>query len=223
MECQTMAKTESVLDLPVEFGGVSIGDSTARLGVRFDRTVLDLIKADEVFCGHRLTGSVILGGKDDQSGQTKFVEDLSHQVAGTFDVKRIGVNQTEIVTGLTFSLADLDVAELAKFSKGSGRLLVNEVGELPDDSGDDDSNEREDEPGSLATDQPWREVKIATLFKGQKSLIKNLQEAKIETVGALADFTSKEHSRLTDIKGIGPGAAEKIEKRLEDFWADNNQ
>jgi hypothetical protein len=217
-----MAKKSAVLDLPVEFGGVSIGDATARLGVRFDRSAIDLLKADEVFCGHRLTGRVILGGKDEQSGQQKLIKDLAHQVEGVFDCKRLSINSTEIATGLTFSLGNLDIAELARFSKGSGRLLVKEVGEIPDDapSHDDDDDGRADEPGSLKTDGPWRNVKIDTLFE-QKSIVKKLHEAKIKTVGDLADFTASGEKQITDIPGIGPGLAEKIENRMEDFWTDN--
>jgi len=45
-----MAKKGSgVLDIPVQFGGVSIGDQTARLGVSIDRKSLNLNAADEAF------------------------------------------------------------------------------------------------------------------------------------------------------------------------------
>lgn len=210
----------TVLDVPVEFGGVSIGDATARIGVRIDRSVMNINAADDIFCGHRLTGRVLLGGTDDQPGQTKFVDDIDHQVDGTFDVKRIGVNAKQITTGLTFSLADVDIQELAKFSKGSGRLVVHDVGELPDDAADDDEDGMSRVPGTLRAEGPWRDVKLDTLFEG--SLLKSLKEADITTVGALSDYTAGE-KRLTDIGGIGPGKAEKIENRMIEFWEDNPQ
>lgn len=122
---------KAVLDVPVEFGGVSIGENTARLGIRMDRSVMNLLAADEAFCGHRLNGSIVLGGSDDARGQGKLLDDMDETVTGTFDVKRIGVNSKSITTGLTFSLADIDIGTLARFSKGSGRLIVNGVSELP--------------------------------------------------------------------------------------------
>lgn len=146
-------RTETVLDIPVEFGGVSIGDGVARLGVKIDRKALPLTEAERIFVGHRLSGRVTLGGNGDSSGQQKFVED-EHTVDGVFDVKRIGVSVKQITTGLAFNCEDIDVAEIAKLSKGSGRLVVDQVNALPEpepkhkgpdsgegDAGFDDDNE----------------------------------------------------------------------------------
>lgn len=206
----------TVLDIPVEFGGVSIGEATARLGIRANRSVLNLAAADEVFCGHRLTGRVVLGGSDDQPGQGRIVDDLDHQVDGTFDCKRIGVTQEQISTGLTFSLADVDVRELAKFSKGTGRLIVEGVGELPEEA--DDDAVQTDAPGTLKAEGPWRDVLLDTLFHG--ALLKSLNKAGLVTVGNLADFSASEQ-RLTDLEGIGPGKAAQIEDRMLQFWEQN--
>ncbi len=142
------------LDIPVEFGGVNIGDGTARLGIAIDRGVLNINAADEAFCGKRLSGRVVLGHSDESAGQTRFFED-DHQVEGVFDVKRIGVNLKQISAGLTFSLASVDVRELAKLSKGSGRLIVEQIEDLPDESEDDDEDEDQRElPGTLKAGGP---------------------------------------------------------------------
>lgn len=215
-------KQESVLDLPVDFGGVSIGDRTARVGVRFDRSAITLADADMAFCGHRLSGLVKLGGKNDGNGQqVMFDKDLC--LEGTFDCKRISADSKQISTGLTFALKDIDIAELAKLSKGSGRLIVLNVAELPDDSDDDDADDDEElrrQPGELLSSGPWHDVELSTLFDGQP--LKSMKKAGIKTVGDLSDYTAAD-KRLTDLDGIGPGKAQAIEDRMLQFWEDNSQ
>lgn len=207
-----------VLDAPVQFGGVSIGDNTARLGVRFARDVLNLDAADELLCNHRLTGSAILGRNGDAHNQQLLVDDADHRVDGTFDVKGFRCTMDVIATGLTFSLADIDVAELAKLSKGEGRLLIESIGEIP-------VEEREKAPatipGTLKADGPWKKVPLDELFSG--AILKSLNEGGIKTVGDLADYTATENQRITDIAGIGPGKAETIDEVMLKFWAANPQ
>jgi hypothetical protein len=208
----------AVLDVPVQFGGVSIGESTARLGVKINRDVLNIVAADEVFCGHRLSGRVLLGQHDDAAGQMKLIEDVDVAVNATFDCKRLGVSAMEYGIGLTFSLSDIDISELARFSKGSGRLTVDTVAELPDDD-DDDANDHV--PGTLkASEAEWAKVPLDTLFDG--ALLKSLKKAGLNTVGGLSEYTASDR-RLTDIEGIGPGKAELIENTMLNFWSDNPQ
>lgn len=206
------------LDIPVSFGGVSIGDATARLGIKIDRSVCNITTADDTFCGHRLSGRVVLGGGDDSPGQGKLVDDLDHVVDGVFDVKRFGANAKEISTGLTFSLADVDVRELAKFSKGSGRLIINVVAELPEDTGGDEEADDDETPDTLKAEGPWRNVPLDTMFHG--ALLRSLKQAGLATVGKLADYTAT-NQRLTDIDGIGEGKATQIEEAMMRFWEAN--
>lgn len=221
-----MAKRNAnVLKVGVEFGGVSIGENTARLGVRISRERLNLVAADEVFTNHRLTGSVALGDHDDANGQTTMFEDQNHVIEATFDTKRLGVTATELATGLTFSLSDIDVAELAKFSKGRGVLTVSAVAALPDDEPEDDlddDDEDDHEAGLFKTDEPWREFPL-TKLNLSPSIVKALKAAKLNTMGQLADYSSKPNARLTDIKGLGPGKAALVEEATLKFWQDNPQ
>ncbi len=217
MEFETMAE-EPIHDIPVIFGGLSIGDALARLGVRADREILILNTADEIWCGHRLTGAIVLGGHDDQSGQQKLVDDLEHKIEGVFDVKRYSVSPSEIAASLAISLIDLDIAELAKFTKNTGRLQITGIDVIPDES---DELDRPDMRGSLTSDGPWRDVAIKTLFPTQKKILASLKAAKLVTMGDIADYTI--NNSLSDVPGIGPGLAEKIERRLEDYWQDNPQ
>ena len=216
-----MAKSNGksqVLDIPVEFGGVSIGEATARLGIRANRSVLNINSADEVLCGHRLTGRVVLGGEDDEAGQGRLVDDMDHMVSAVFDCKRIGVNPTQISAGLTFNLADVDIKELARFSKGAGRLVVEAVSELPEDADDGDDDISLQAPSTLKVSGPLRDVQLDTLFHG--ALLKSLKKGGLTTVGQLADFTAS-NKRLTDISGIGPEKAEKIQNQMVEFWRQN--
>jgi hypothetical protein len=157
-------KKQIILDIPVEFGGVSIGESTCRLGVRINRDVCNINTADEIFCGHRLTGKVLLGGSDDSPNQKKFLDGDEYSVEGSFDVKRIGVTVEMISTGLTFSLADIDVADLAKFSKGAGRLMVEGVGEIPDDAPNEHAEDKDQL--DLRFDGDLGDVPLSRVFSG---------------------------------------------------------
>ena len=130
----------SVLDVPVEFGGLSIGDVTARIGVRIDREHMNIVAADECFTGKRLSVVVSLGSSDPE--QKELFKNRLFEVTGSVDVKRLGVTAAQFSAGLTFNLESIDVATIAKFSKGKGRLNVFEVAALPDGH---DSDEHGDE------------------------------------------------------------------------------
>ena len=211
-----MAK-KTTRTIPVEFGGVSLGQTTGRIGVHIDRGNVGLLDADELFSNHRLIGKVVLGEHGDDEDQALMFTDMSIEVAGAFDVKGFRVSADKLGLGLTYSLADVDVSDLAKFAKGSGRLVVDEIAEIPKE----DKTEPDHVPGSLAANGPWAAIPLSDLFDG--AILKNLKAAKIETIGQLQDFTAKDYQRLTDINGIGESAATKIENRMIQFWADNPQ
>lgn len=206
---------QPALDIPVDFGTVSIGDSTSRIGVKVNRDNLNLDAANECFCGRRLTGVVIKGGADESAGQMHLFDGQFPTVNGKFDVKGFRVTPDQIAISLTFSLNDIDVAELAQFSKGKGRLRVDDIGMIPED---DDAYAEDETPEALQADGPWRMVSLSELFHG--GLLKSLNNAGLQTVGDLSNYSASE-KRLTDIEGIGPGKAEQIENRMLDFWAAN--
>lgn len=133
---------KDTLELVVEFGGVSIGETTARLGVKIPRQQLTISRADATFTAKRLAVVVQLGNPDPDQ---KKLFDVVVEVRGTVDVKRLGVSADEYSTGLTFNLADVDVATLARFSKGQGRLSVLSVEELPEPDGEADEDVAGDE------------------------------------------------------------------------------
>lgn len=210
----------AVLDKPVSFGGVSIGKSTGRIGIGIDRSWIQLDEAADMFCNRRLIGKVVLGGADDASGQQKLVDDLEVEVNGAFDCKGFRVTEESLSTGLTFSLKEVSIADLAKFSKGVGRLVVMETGEIPDDA---PSEEFDDDKPILKATGEWTLVKLDTLpFK--PGTLKKLAKASITTMGELADYTAlKGEWWWKDIPGIGEAAAHEIEDITAKFWAANPQ
>lgn len=212
-----MAKNgkKAVLECLVEFGGVSVGQTTARIGVRINRDHCELSLADEVFCGHRLDVRVILGKSDEMPNQKKAFES-AYECAGAADVKHMGVNADTISTGLTFSLKEIKIEEFARFSKGAGRLVVYGVGELPDDAPSE--HDEGDEFGNLKFDGDPRDAKLERLFSGQ--ILKGLLSGGLDTVGALGDFTAA-NKDLTKLKGIGPEKKEVIINRLAEFFKAN--
>lgn len=218
-------KVQNLVEIPVDFGNVSIGDETARLSIKINKNFLNIIAAEELLCGRRLTGSVQLGGIEDMDGQqTLFEADVI--VPGTFDVHRFGVSPKVYTTSLTFRLAEIEVGDIARFSKGRGRLIVQTNKPIPHDVVDEhDEEDQATLPGTFSTDQPWRQVSLDHLFSG--GILKSMKGAGLMTVGDLHDFQQPAKNgyvkSLTDIKGIGESKVQQIEDRMMEFWRDNQQ
>lgn len=212
---------ETVLDVPVSFGSLSIGKATCRIAITIDRASLNVVAADEAFCGHRLNGKVVLGARRDSPGQEKMWDDTDFEVAGAFDVKRVSLSADSTSTGLTFSLADVNIADVAEFSKGVGRLVVYEIGAIPEDAPDEHDEDRQ-EKSYAVDDTEWKRVPLAKIFH-QKGLLKSLAEQQLTTVGELVAFTSKRDNNLEGLPGFGPGRAELVANTMVSFWQSNPQ
>lgn len=209
-----------VIDLPVQFGGVSLGKKNARLGFSVDRSVLGLVRADELFVDRRLTVRIVLGREDDAGGQElAFGEDFEHR--GVFDVKgfRVGA-EAYTGLGLVAMVKDFDLEALRRFRAAAGRLVVENVEWIPEDEKDDepDGDER---PLLKKSEGPWRSVPLEELFEGR--ILKALNKHGLSTVGELADETARGDFWAADIKGIGAAARQAIEDRMTEFWAANPQ
>lgn len=71
-----------------------------------------------------------------------------------------------------------------------------------------------------AEDNSWKEFPVAELDLPD-GIVKSLHEADISDMGELAEYTATK--QLTDLAGIGPGKAAKIEEATMKFWAERNQ
>lgn len=138
------AQTENgVVELPVRYGNVSIGEDTARLGVRISRGNLTPGKADALLCGRRLTCQLtcVPRGKDADQPTLPGV-DVGRQVEAVVDVKAVSMTRKNIGAGLTFALAEVDLDSLVHFAKRDGRISISKVEDLDDkDDGDEDGEE----------------------------------------------------------------------------------
>lgn len=150
---------QSTLDLPneeqileVKFGGLSIGESTARLGVAIGRGAMTLSRAEKLLCERRLSGSIELGGLQ---GQLPGMQGEAHTIVGVFDTKALSVKSKYYATGLTLALEEIDVSDLAHFPKREGVLRISEISAIPEKkrstgNGEDEDDDEEEHPDVAA-------------------------------------------------------------------------
>lgn len=113
--------------IDVEFGGVSIGESTVRLGMKIARDQLSITQADRQFVSRRLTLELDLThGSDGQ----KELFDTSLTIGGVFDTKRLAISDSHYHCGLSGAINDLDIATIAKFAKRAGVLRISRTERL---------------------------------------------------------------------------------------------
>lgn len=85
-----------------------------------------------------------------------------------------------------------------------------------------DEEEQMDLPLEAAdeTADAWKSVAISDIgFTA--GAIASMQDEQIDTIGQLAAWQQDGRKKLTDLKGVGPGSAEKIETALEQWWSAN--
>ncbi len=140
-------KKTSLLELPVAFGGVSVGDKTARIGCAVDRgEALGIAEADRHLCEQRLTVRMLARPAGDNHDQDRLPGmDDDEKLDAVVDVKGFSVSKDSISFGLTFAIASVDVGALAHFAKRAGKLVVTCAEDIPEKEGSgDDSNNGED-------------------------------------------------------------------------------
>lgn len=141
-----MAKRkEKELDLPCSFGGVSIGDKTARIGVSIDRSSMELEQADSTLCARRLTATLVskpAGENPDQLTLDGVDADPTLEKVSV-DVKGFGVSTDHLTFGITFNRKDLDLETLANFAKRSGRVTIHNVAAIPESEANGDEHSEE--------------------------------------------------------------------------------
>lgn len=131
------------ITLPVSFGTVSFGKTTAKIGASCLRENLTLSRADKGLVGCRLTcklTAVPKGQNQDQGTIEGFDEKV--ELKGIFDIKRIGVTPDEISFGLTANLHGTDRETFSNFAGRDGKIQVLSTEEIPGDE-DDESTDGE--------------------------------------------------------------------------------
>lgn len=132
-------KAAAVMELPVAWGNLNVGDTTCRLGVSISRANLTVAEADKHLCEKRLTGRILAranGARADQPSLPGADDDT--ELKGSFDVKGFSATGKAISTGLTFMLSQIEVETLARFARREGMLTVNDIEDLPEESANGD-------------------------------------------------------------------------------------
>lgn len=141
--------------LAVAYGGVSYGDKTCRLAVVV--SLGNLIPADAVklLVGKRLkvVCTAVIGRADQQTLTGDPPERV--EIAGTADVKSIGIGTKAISFGLTFPIEGFDEAhKLPGFAKRDGFITILDREDIPEESArlpaEDDEGDDEVEEGGDA-------------------------------------------------------------------------
>lgn len=125
----------AVLELPVAYSNVSIGEKTCRVGIHISRGNLTLAQADKFFCDKRLVGRILARRSGSASQESlPSMEDEDYELPGAFDVKGYSVSAKAFSCGLTFMKESIDVETLANFAKREGVFTVTETGTIPAES-----------------------------------------------------------------------------------------
>lgn len=144
-ERPTSEPTKFLMRAPCRFNNANLGDTIASLGFRINREHLNLIAADEAFCGKRVNVRMVVGAGD--ATQKKFWDDLQWDVQAIADIKSFRASPKYISAGLSLSMESVDVSVLAHFAKQEGWLFILKAEDLAGDEdaeGDDGQDEGTD-------------------------------------------------------------------------------
>lgn len=168
-------------------------------------------------------------------------EQAEEQVRKLEAIKEMEVFRREMLVSICAKETEVEIArndwELKKEKAGDAKKvfdgLVEQLLELirkvknppsmPLFDGVPEPNRASSETDVTCTEpQAWRSVPLSEALVGlPEAIVTSLNESNLQTMGELADWTAAYGGRnkLTDIAGIGPAKAEKIEQALVDFWA----
>lgn len=133
---------ETVIEIPVTFGGLSVGDKMCRIGMSVSRASFTPAKADKHLIDKRLSVKLIAvpgGANGDQPSLPGL--DNDREVAAVGDCKGYSATGMKLSFGLTFMLASVDVETLSHYPKRDGRLVVTGIEDIPEGEGDDDGED----------------------------------------------------------------------------------
>lgn len=211
------------LDLDCEFGGVSIGDTTARVGVKLTRENLDLHEADGFFAGRRLECEISLLNRMDR-GQKRLPsmeDDTPPSIEAQADCKGYRVDAKKFGASLTFALDSIDVTELAQFAKSKGTVRANVVGDLADEP-DEDEDDAESSGDDIVTQERTKGGRHVTKRTPAKvSVVKNDAGAE-QPMKALVDFGLPSSKCKAVAASVGPTIGHLEKKMREDAWWHRN-
>jgi len=126
-------RSRATKKIPVSFSDASIGDQTASIGFTVDRSQLTINQAEEFFCGRRLTGTIEAKPKDEHPEQAHLNGFEGHAIKNSFDIKRFSTTPKNYSGRLTFSLQEIELADLAHLAQRDGQITVTEISDADHD------------------------------------------------------------------------------------------
>lgn len=139
-------KVKALLDLPVDFGTVSIGTNKASFQVTIDREAIAEMDAIRHLCHRRLTGWIVLElkGHPDQ-GTLPGMDIEPKRISGVFDTNSVKFTPAAVACGLNMAIKEIDVGDLAGFANRRGRLVIAQSAEREESGGKEDERDGEEE------------------------------------------------------------------------------
>ena len=224
----------AALDIPVEFGNVSIGDATARIGVRFPVGSVKQSDVTKKLCEKRI--DALITTNDDQQ-RIPGTEDEILELTGMADTRGVNVKVKTYSTGLTFSREDVDLNMLSNFAKKKGRLVVNDSESIPekprgrpkkDDSpkplkgqrqlpGTEDNSGPDPDDSTSVLDASLTTLKSVTLARATA-----IEDAiDVVTLGEFKEFVEANpetwRAKLLEAERVGKSLVKKIESEFRDW------
>lgn len=207
-------------ELSVEFGGVSIGDATASIGVGFERNGHSLENVEAMLCGKSLE-VLAIGGSAALPGQKQLpgMEGETHpHVEASCDSASLRVTPKQFGSRLRFSLSEIAVQGIAQLAKRHGTLRLNVLGDLEEaeDVEDDDSQPKRSRQTRLTVQRPPADTAVDV---GANMAIEELARFRLEQEGDEYKPITKAKCEALRESELEIGTVGKLEKVMKsDPW-----
>jgi hypothetical protein len=124
-----------LLELPVSYGNVAVGENVIRLGAAVSRSNMKIAQADRHLCEQRLKVKLIAcpkGSTADQ-GVLPGMPSGDTEIKTVVDILSYGVNGKRISFGMKMMRGMVRLTDIADFAKRDGRILVYEIEKIPEE------------------------------------------------------------------------------------------
>ena len=149
-----MTEQNEILEVNVQFGGISFGDQTARLGISFDRGDFKVCSAEKFMVGARLRIVAIPGVRDATAFRQLELMDAGKRVQADVDCKQYTGGSHAFKSGLTFNVSSVDQTALLALRKKQGRISLERIGSCDDEDEDDDEMDPDEREFEAGKDRP---------------------------------------------------------------------
>jgi hypothetical protein len=206
----------------VEFGNVSNGDETARVGIKIDRDEIELDDCETYFCGRRVEAELYARITSQQSLEGMESDQPTEvMIRAQFDINGYRVSPKAVTAGLTVPLNVVDRSMFGWLARRNGTLRCTHVADLDKDDQRDNQSafDEESTSDSLSGQKTFGTAAVAAERKraGQdeagresikklgmtKGLTANVEAAGCKTIADLEEFIRTNEWWHRNIKGVG--------------------